>query len=253
MRCPHRSHGAALRETVLDAGGMPVRALFSQGILVLRLCGRVHGSFCVSMPAHPGKTQGQSMPAKIRDSACHRPTKARIAGLCHECSPSPALPLPQDEVSWGRCLSLLSCLSPRRSCAPTEIPPGSRRGVWPIIWNKPQARGPHVHPAHHKTSLVPPHDRDLTWRTEGSVANLRKQALSQGPLWPPCISQTLSVGRRLGDQGLTIELTMGREWMSVSCTLTELSPGTRGEFGPSLGTGLEPGALMSTQCITNPL
>ena len=62
-------------ETVLDAGGMPIRAPFPQGILALRLRGSVRGPFWGLCLPIPGKTQGRSLPAKSRDCACHRPAK----------------------------------------------------------------------------------------------------------------------------------------------------------------------------------
>ena len=45
-------------ETVLDTGGMPVRALFPKGILALHLRGRVRGPFWGPMPAHSCQNAG---------------------------------------------------------------------------------------------------------------------------------------------------------------------------------------------------
>ncbi|XP_040349813.1 uncharacterized protein LOC121042537 isoform X2 [Herpailurus yagouaroundi] len=99
--------------------------------------------------------------------------------------------------------------------APTEIAPGTPRGVWLSIRNRPRARDHHGHPAHHKPSLIPHPNQDPTCCMEESLAHLQEHTPSQGPSWTPCASQTLSVGRLLGDQGLAIETTMGGEWMPV--------------------------------------
>ena len=62
-------------------------------------------------------------------------------------------------------------------------------------------------------------NRDPTWHLEGSLAHLREQALSQGPPWPPCASQTLSVkqidlaGRRQRRVGTALLGSMMRTHM----------------------------------------
>ena len=91
-------------ETVLDAGGLSVRALFPKGILVLRLCGSIHGPFWGPIPTHSWGTHGRALPAKARVSACNRPTKDLSQSRCGKtcaCSLVPAVAASIFRCLWG--------------------------------------------------------------------------------------------------------------------------------------------------------
>ena len=91
-------------ETVLDAGGMPVRALFPQGVLVLRLCGSVCGIFRGPMSAHSWKNAGP-VPASQGPGFCllstHKYLSQSCCGKTCDCVLVPAVAASMLRFLWG--------------------------------------------------------------------------------------------------------------------------------------------------------
>ena len=91
-------------ETVLDAGGMPIRALIPQGMLDLRLCGSVHGPFCGPMTTHSWQN-ARLVPASPVRGFCLPPTcqglsQSRCGRTC-ACGLVPAVAASMLRLLWG--------------------------------------------------------------------------------------------------------------------------------------------------------
>ena len=91
-------------EKVLDADGMPVRALFLQGILALHLRGRVHGTFQGPMPTHSWQNSGpvpaSQGPGFCLPLTCQGLSQSRCGKTC-ACGLVPNVAVSMLRLLWG--------------------------------------------------------------------------------------------------------------------------------------------------------